>query len=341
VLIVATPQPQISQKTEDVDMNATCGKQFAPYWSAKVLCMVKRRDQGKFGRNSLCPCGSGRKYKRCCAEGAVRHQPTPLIIQSPIPPERVLDAFVDRERKRSVVIANDFLMTSLQRDCPAIAKAFDEDFADEIKELNAVFSPVMGILIRAIHFDKTVQPPELRNVFFFLLQNAANTFVASFDLLRHGFRLQPGILIRGLIENLTTVCHLGQNPKDLERLQKGSFDSTTTLAAAKKVLPLFGPLYGVFSDSFAHISFNHLDLNPVVRCAPDDEAVQANFSFHRIAVWLLYVIAELTFFPEVEKPRYWREVENPERKPIYSYAPSDEEDRWREEFLTKWMRKPE
>ena len=29
-----------------------------------------RREGRKIGRNELCPCGSGRKYKRCCAPGA-------------------------------------------------------------------------------------------------------------------------------------------------------------------------------------------------------------------------------------------------------------------------------
>ncbi|MCL2103847.1 MAG: YchJ family protein [Kiritimatiellaeota bacterium] len=29
-----------------------------------------RREQPKIGRNDLCPCGSGRKYKKCCRQGA-------------------------------------------------------------------------------------------------------------------------------------------------------------------------------------------------------------------------------------------------------------------------------
>jgi len=29
-----------------------------------------RREQPKVGRNDLCPCGSGRKYKKCCQQGA-------------------------------------------------------------------------------------------------------------------------------------------------------------------------------------------------------------------------------------------------------------------------------
>jgi preprotein translocase subunit SecA len=29
-----------------------------------------RRDGDKTGRNALCPCGSGKKYKRCCGKEA-------------------------------------------------------------------------------------------------------------------------------------------------------------------------------------------------------------------------------------------------------------------------------
>jgi uncharacterized protein len=33
-----------------------------------------RRDEPKVGRNDLCPCGSGRKFKKCCgAPGKVVH----------------------------------------------------------------------------------------------------------------------------------------------------------------------------------------------------------------------------------------------------------------------------
>ncbi|MGA2644317.1 MAG: SEC-C metal-binding domain-containing protein [Candidatus Sulfotelmatobacter sp.] len=30
-----------------------------------------RRTAPKFGRNDLCPCGSGKKYKRCCGGATV------------------------------------------------------------------------------------------------------------------------------------------------------------------------------------------------------------------------------------------------------------------------------
>ena len=300
------------------------------------------QQKSKPGRNNPCPCGSGRKFKRCCYGGPVGRQSTAVsqsVIVSPIPPQRVLDAFLDHERKVAVVVSNDFLIQTLRRDCPEIANHFDEDFAEELQELNDQFCQVMAIWIRAWHLDKAVQPPEVRMAIFLLLSNAAQTFIAALELLRHGFRLQPGILIRGLIENLTTVCHLGQRPQDLAAIQSGKLSSTDTLAAAKRVIPIFGPLYGLFSDTFVHVSQCHFDFNPVVRCSATDEAVTANFSFLRMGVWLLYVVIELAFFPEVDRHRYWHVVDHPAGRAAYVYRPSDEEEKWRVEFLSKWDRK--
>ena len=32
----------------------------------KYLACTVVREQPKIGRNALCPCGSGKKYKKCC-----------------------------------------------------------------------------------------------------------------------------------------------------------------------------------------------------------------------------------------------------------------------------------
>ena len=67
------------------------------------------------------------------------------------------------------VVANDFLSRTLQRDCPAIATALTSTFAEELRELDELFSQVTAVLVKAWHFDDTVQPPALRSAFFFLL----------------------------------------------------------------------------------------------------------------------------------------------------------------------------
>jgi hypothetical protein len=108
------------------------------------------------------------------------------------------------------------------------------------------------------------------------------------------------------------------------------------VAAAKRVIPAFGPLYGMFSRSFVHISHGHFALNPVIRITPEDGAVRANLSFLRTAVWLLLVVTELAFYPHASSPRYWHPVKEAGGKPKYAYRPGDEEEAWRQAFLGKW-----
>ncbi len=40
--------------------------------------MKNRSDRGKISRNALCPCGSGKKYKRCCLNRSTLTQPSDL-----------------------------------------------------------------------------------------------------------------------------------------------------------------------------------------------------------------------------------------------------------------------
>lgn len=38
------------------------------FLDGRVLNQPFRRDQPKIGRNDLCPCGSGKKFKKCCGQ---------------------------------------------------------------------------------------------------------------------------------------------------------------------------------------------------------------------------------------------------------------------------------
>jgi hypothetical protein len=53
--------PRLSVKTSDVP------EPEKPSVSAQSCTITPIRKAPEPGRNSLCPCGSGQKYKRCCA----------------------------------------------------------------------------------------------------------------------------------------------------------------------------------------------------------------------------------------------------------------------------------
>ena len=51
-----------------ISLSAMCGEIKTPYRSQSVArCKPGPRRAGpKIGRNSPCPCGSGKKFKECC-----------------------------------------------------------------------------------------------------------------------------------------------------------------------------------------------------------------------------------------------------------------------------------
>jgi len=96
-----------------------------------------------------------------------------------------------------------------------------------------------------------------------LIFNSSSTIVSALDCLRHGYRLQPGILVRHAIESICTALHLYTNSEDLPKYNSGNFSSTKAISSAKKVIPIIGGIYGFFSREFAHIGTLQRKLSPI------------------------------------------------------------------------------
>lgn len=280
----------------------------------------------KIGRNQPCPCGSGKKYKRCCANGGARAKG--IRIKLPMPAERIHAAVIDQERERAVFISNDFVTNTLQRDLPMIATAFDELCAAQIKEIDhaaaKLYSRFAEIVIRA-----PLSNSDLFRTLWNLVNNAATTTVAQIALIRSGFRLQPGSLARSTVELLCVVCHLALHPEDIKKFHEGKLSSTKTLAAAKEVLPPIGIVYGQLSEHFVHISHLHTGMNPVLPYEAKDASLDVNIMQVKLCLWLVLVITELAFFPWLSEPRYWQSMGGA----AYKYHPDDEEHAWMRTFL--------
>jgi uncharacterized protein len=56
------------------DMLGNCVLGIRDYWLPhRKTAATFRRPEAKVGRNDLCPCGSGKKYKKCCGSGDKLH----------------------------------------------------------------------------------------------------------------------------------------------------------------------------------------------------------------------------------------------------------------------------
>jgi hypothetical protein len=272
----------------------------------------------KIGRNSPCPCGSGKKYKKCCAQ-----RPAPGFDF-----RKVVGVSVNRGKHEIIYVTKDILLNTLRRDSTAITDSFDRLHESDLQEMSELLGSSCFLLYTGL--DEATQNKELRATMVQLLLNATSTFVAATTLLRSGFYLQAPILLRSLLETLATVLHLIVVGSDLQRFQDGNLDSKVILASAKKVLPPFGWLYGHFSESFVHIAPVHGQLQPVM---PYDESLaeplKLNIRYLRMAVWLIYVVTELTFVDILKDGKYWKWLGRGKSE----FNPSDQTREWQKIFL--------
>lgn len=235
---------------------------------------------------------------------------------------RLGSAFVDHDAKQVVLVTEDILLNQLRRDGPKIEASFDLLCENDLTELSAFLSKTMGVLYSGLAVAVRSEDA-LRIACSQLLMNASNSFVTAVAVLRMGYLLQPGIIIRSLLEAVSTSLHLVQKPYDLKDYKNHSLQSTQTIKAAKEALPPFGQLYGHFSENFVHIGQLHKSITPIREYSERNDALSVNLSSLRIAAWLLYVTSELVFNELVEMPRYWHQVGEG-----YMYNPSEEEKEW-------------
>lgn len=67
--------PDLAERSEEfAEMLGDCVMAIQAWWlpTRKERSTV-RRDESRVGRNELCPCGSGKKFKKCCGGSKVLH----------------------------------------------------------------------------------------------------------------------------------------------------------------------------------------------------------------------------------------------------------------------------
>jgi hypothetical protein len=235
--------------------------------------------------------------------------------------------FLDHDDKQLLVFTRDILVNQLRRDGPKIEATFDRLCDADLHELSDLFSQASGLIFTGLKISSR-NNQKLEAACAFLLVNASSSLLSATTLLRTGFVLQPGILIRSVLEAISTVLYLLQHPEGFSAFEKGKLQSTKTISAAKAIIPIFGQLYGRYSEDFVHISHLHQLGNPITPYTERHEGLEANLTFLRTASWLLYVTAELLFNELVSEPRYWHP-----KNGGYEYNPSLEERAWMTSFF--------
>ena len=230
-----------------------------------------------------------------------------IVIPDFPPLDRLAGMFLDDDG-RLVVTTKDLLTNRLKRDSSKVAESFDRFFWSEVEELSEEYSLLSAVVVPAL-VEAAKSGDQLTWICGQLIGNSLGSIVAALELVRFGYRLQPGILLRTAIESVCVAAHLFYKPVDLGRFLAGKLPSHDTVSEAKNVIPFIGSLYGYLSNEFTHIGALHhrLQVSDEYDSA-EDAAAKTNLMGIHLALNLVWMIAELVFYDAMREHRYWRRV---------------------------------
>lgn len=205
-----------------------------------------------------------------------------------------------------------------------IRDGFDERFNDRFH--------LSSMLLAAGRQRVDITHDEICQDLSVIINNARVSLVGGLDLMRNGYRLQPGLLLRNAIELCATVLDIWMNGDQFDALKQGRMKSAKSITAASKAVPLFGKRYGLFSDMSVHVSDLHTTDGRIARYTdPTEIPLHMNTFLSHMVLWAILVVSELVFFSVVETPIYW--IEETDRS--FRYSASDEEQEWIRSFFDR------
>jgi hypothetical protein len=251
-----------------------------------------------------------------------------------IKPENVMGIEIENNnQKRVLIYTNDILLNLLNRDARKIAKSFDKLCQKDLEEMSAILSRCL--MYEKMKFVKAYKEnDELSISLMNLLWNACTSFSAAVLLLRSGFRLQPGMIVRNNLETISLALFLFSNQDEYDKYKAGKIQSSKTISTIKKLIPPFGGYYGFFSEQFAHIGTLQQEQQAYTEYSKDEEALEANLMFLKTISWLLDITSELLCFDVIQERRYWEFLgKNSDGNLEYNYAPSESIKKWLSVYL--------
>jgi SEC-C motif-containing protein len=250
----------------------------------------------KTGRNELCSCGSGLKFKKCCGS---------TLPRSSAGEEAELS---QENRPVTIVTTEDMLMNRIEREARAVASSFDRTCEPQFKDIDRIYSAAAALLY-AGKLEADGAQDELRSTLAIVLTNALKSFTASASLLRGGWRIQPFQCIRNGYETMSVALHLFGRPQDLPLLKSDQLKSTSTVKSLNKLFPMLGAVWSDLSVQFVHAGrpFRHIQRGNLF--TSDEADLWHCLGQLAFMVWFLYQVIELVFYGSAEEHKFWVQSE--------------------------------
>lgn len=249
------------------------------------------------------------------------------FLDGRIQEDNFLGAVLDNVNKQIRVYSKDMLQKRIQRESKKIGRSFDKLCGDELTEMSELFSKA-NFLISNGFFCAAQKENEVKVTCGKLMLNASKTIQAAVELLRIGYTLQPCMLLRSVIETISTIAYFLMEPDGHNIYIEGKLDVNKTIKYGKKLIPNLGQLQGLLSNHFVHISSLHSELNGITHNEITQQ-LRVNLNMIKVCIWCLYVTSEVTYYDYFDEHMYWGKISENE----YRFKQNEEAKRWMNDYL--------
>ena len=204
---------------------------------------------------------------------------------------------------------------------PNIHRVFDVNHFGEQEELAEYVSKIYTILARVVNYPDRNKITDVEFTNATMLWRGTNTIVASFELTRSGYGIEPPVVLRNALETCSTAIDLFRNPKKYRDFKERKYKSSGSISEAKKILPIIGMFYGMFSEFYSHVNV----ISSLPQYYKDETGttvfttggayvkenephLNINLSLISLLLSIYLASAEYIFFKFCEKSEFWQKV---------------------------------
>jgi hypothetical protein len=206
------------------------------------------------------------------------------------------------------IFEKSLLINLLKNTCIETNISFDNVYDYDLKYISLIYSRILCKYNMAYN-QALLTNNSLHITSGDLIRNASNTLLASTQLLRCGFRLQSGILLRNIIETCACIVQLITEEGAYKKFIEDRLNSPQSIGKANKIIPIFGRVWGLLSNNQVHINNIIHTGNYPIDSYKDKSETPVNITIGLIgySLMILEITTELVFCKNIaiEDLKYW------------------------------------
>ena len=125
-------------------------------------------------------------------------------------------------------------------------KAFDEENRDGLTDTVGSIGKISSLQVLLVAYGARLLGRQFD--VFALFGTAADTLISALHLARQRANIEVHCLLRSALESSCTALHISQDAKAYESYLQHCYQSTRSITAAKKHIPIVGELWGLYGD---------------------------------------------------------------------------------------------